>query len=461
VTTPASTYNWDTVFATPATAVNAAIVAKRSSPSGFNVPASADAPAVTARFGDWQVCGGDGKNLRLTVPMSKLTIDSDSFDSAAATIEIKLEALPHTGLSSPPKGILKKLVPKTTTRDPVADPVVVVVSIISKPEMHLIQHAMFEEVFKKWINSNLAAFNHIFAVVNLNEDIDKNEQWAFTTPSYIEYAYLDGGTPKDSLFSVLCMTGGRSGSHLTAQVNPNAIPATCTGGYLLSPTRYLSDLLAPAMEHCYGGLTLDDIELASDSSSIGLKPDRRVPLPRIEHKGTPYTPVLTALNIKILGNTMEISSQTRTEVSPGITAITNATHWYGIRLASAGERQTLQYYETQPPVIVPMTEKSAGITITEIIMAIITAIGVVIAGILTEGAALIVAAVIIGALGGLAAAAPEIIRLVNTDRSPSIDALVLNATQPITWPGANKFALQVAGLNESLQLGGTLHFAFS
>ena len=82
-----------------------------------------------------------------------------------------------------------------------------------------------QQAFNEWGNAHLEEFDHVFSVVNLNRLVDKG-QWGFVNPSYSSYAYLDlGGSVDDSLFGVLCMTGGRSGKNLNQQAAFNAIPS--------------------------------------------------------------------------------------------------------------------------------------------------------------------------------------------------------------------------------------------
>lgn len=454
----APTYGWDTVSAIPVPQVNAAIIATASSPRGFDYePEDGTSPELHATFGPWQVTqGGDGRNLRMSVPMPSLTVGATAIADVVATIEITLAELPHAEGPPPARGSLRKLVARATTDDPINDPVVVVVDVSAPQPLGLIQKAVISAGFSAWANANLDEFTHIFTVVNIDEEVDSDAQWAFVTPSYVDYAYLDGDSAATSTFAVLCMTGGRSGDTLTSQVSPNAIPAGTGGGYLVSAERYLTDLMMPALGHCYSGLTSEDVSVASDASSVNLNPGATVSLAPVEHDGSSYRPQLTRLDILVRGQTVQITSQTRTEVSPGITAITDATHWYHIALATRSDgSQTLRYVEAQPASIQHSTEQAPGIEILKWMLIAATAIGVIVAGVLTDGAAFVVAAVVIGALGGLAAATPDIIATANTDDSPSVDALVANTTSPITWPEV-AFHLTDARLNESLQLGGTL-----
>lgn len=453
----APTYGWDTVSAVQAVQVNAAIVAAGSSPASFDYqPADPSEPALHGTFGAWQVTtGGDGRNLRMTVPMPTVTFAATTLTDVVATIEITLTDLPHTDAPPPPRGTLRKLVAQTTTTDPVHEPVVVVVDLSAAHPLGLIQKAVVSAGFSAWVNAHLDAFTHVFAVVNIDDEIDADAQWAFAVPSYLDYSYLDGDSLDTSTFAVLCTTGGRSGAALTSQVSPAAIPAGTQGGYLVSAERYLQDLLLPALEHCYAGLAATDVAVASDASSVNLVPGATVTLPPVEKDGSSYTPQLTRLDIFVQGQTLEIVSQTRTPISMGITAVTDASHWYTITLGTLPDgSQTLRYVESQPASVQHSTDQDPGVEIFEWMMIAITAIALVVAGVLTGGATFVVAAVVIGALGGLAAATPAIIAVVNTDDSPSIDALVTNTTAPVVWPDV-EFHLTSAGLNESLQLGGT------
>jgi hypothetical protein len=53
---------------------------------------------------------------------------------------------------------------------------------------------------------------------------------------------------------------------------------------------------------------------------------------------------------------------------------------------------------------------------------------------------------------------PALIEKLNQDDSPSIDLLLVNAVDPITWTGSDVFRLDYASLNASLQLGGDPSF---
>ncbi len=466
----ALTYNWDTVFALPASIVNNAIIKKKSSPSrfkySFTPEGSTIESTVSANFGDWLITqGGDGKNLRMSVPLNTIAVLSGTevptfLGSANAVIEIKLHYVPHTDAPSPKSGKLMKLVPKNILESP-TDPVVTLVGEIKyQNPPGIVEKAVFEIGFRDWINANLAEFDHIFAVININDKIDSDAQWAFTKPTYTSYAFIDRDTLEDSVFGVLCMTGGRSGEKFTEQISPNAIPASSKAGFLISQRRFLDDLVKPALKLSYNGLTEDKLSISSDGTSLSLKIGETVQLKDVSHDGNKYSPLLKEFEITALGQTLKIYSHTKTEVSSGIYSISKATHWYNIKLGTKSNgKQTLKYSESQKAKITHETEKSVGVEIGEIIAGILTAIVVVIAGILTDGAAFVAAAAVIGLLGGMAAATPSIIAAANKDDSPDIDMLVINTTDPITWPDSKDFLLEYAGLNVSLQLGGNPQFA--
>ena len=75
-----------------------------------------------------------------------------------------------------------------------------------------------------------------------------------------------------------------------------------------------------------------------------------------------------------------------------------------------------------------------------------------------EGAAFVASGLIVGLALGANQITPAVIEQVNQNDSPSIDLLLVNSVNPIQWTGSNKFTLDYASLNVSLQLGGNPNF---
>ena len=98
----------------------------------------------------------------------------------------------------------------------------------------------------------------------------------------------------------------------------------------------------------------------------------------------------------------------------------------------------------------------------QIVIAIAAVVIAAILTLLTGGAFLIVALIILALLVGLLEALPNLIANAVgnevSDTSPSLALLVANATDPIRWQGGSDFVLTWAGMNDSLQLGGNPGF---
>lgn len=464
----ASTHGWDTAFAISAGDVNRAIVDKKTSPTGFAY--ADDSYKVTADFGHWQIAqGGDGKSIRLSIPMSniQLTVLSSgkviAIPSATTIAEIELACLPHTDTDQievvGSSGTAVALKAKTTSDDPDVPVFTVVETTVPEPgsvnEMTL---AVVGQTLQEWGNANLAEFNHVFSVVILN-DMEDSGQWQFVMPSYVSYAYLDnGGSVDSSLFGVLCMTGGRDGSANNSQIAYNAIPAGSVAGFLISQERTLYDLVRPAIKLAYPGLTDDNFLMDEAAEKLYLKDGVTVDLPSAVHEGGTYYPKLKSLTVSCEGSLFTLASYTETDIGLGITATCSTIHYYTLELTDGGNGQTLGFKSFQEPSVVNNTRQSEGATITEMIIAIAAAVALAVLTVLTDGAALIIGGLVIGLLLGADQILPPLIEKVNGDDSPSLDLLRVNAIDPIKWPNSQAFKLDYGMLNVSLQLGGNPGF---
>lgn len=459
--TEVQTYNWDTVFAIPVKYVNKAIADKGSSPKSFTYKDSLI--SLTGNFGTWQICqGGDGKNMRFAFSLSSLVMTmlstgkTTNVDSGNFVIEIILEYLPHTDPNNTnPNSKPVKLVVKSTSDDPDNPPVAKVMSSYDGSPGD-IEVAMLDLGITNWCNANLAEFDHIFAVVDLNTMVDT--KWQFVTPNYTSYGYVDGPTLDDSVFGVLCMTGNRTGENNDQQISPNAIPTNSVAAFLIAPQLMMNNLIAPAIANAYG-LSTSDFTLSPDGSTLTLNSGITPDLPPVQDdNGNSYTPTLQSLSIQTNGQVLELISTTQTVIDDalGVVATCTATHWYNITLGSTqnGNGQALNFSYAQPPSIVHSVAQTSEGVINEIFYDITIALAAAILIILTGGAAAVAVGVVAGLLIGAIDISAALEKSLNTDTSPAVDLLIANAVAPITWPDAGDFKLNNAGLNVALQLGG-------
>ncbi|HET7462633.1 MAG TPA: TULIP family P47-like protein, partial [Longimicrobium sp.] len=452
------TYGWDTAFAIPVPDVNRAIVDHESSPAGFSIQESTY--TVKADFGDWQITqGGDGKNVRMLLPLKHVVLhytttgQEYSFDSGQAVAEVELHYIPHTGDGD---GDPRALVVKTTT-DQVDTPVFSVIQMTLSPTPGTVTGALIQQALDDWGNANLDEFSHVFSVVDLNLMVDQGA-WGFVTPSYTSYAYLDGAGLDDSVFSVLCMTGQRSGAALSEQVSPHAIPAGSPAGFVVSQARTLYDLVRPAIMQAYPGLTDQNFLMNEDATELYLTDHASVSLPPVTQNGSTYYPRLTQLTVKANGALLTLTSYTETDIVTGITATCTSTHWYTLALGTSSAGQTIVFQEAQTPDIVHDIHQSPGSQLTQLIIEIVAGIAILLLVVLTDGAALVVGGLVAGLLLGADQIVPAAIEKVNHDDSPDVSLLLVNAVHPIRWSDSTDFSLNTAALNVSLQLGGNPNF---
>jgi hypothetical protein len=462
----ADTFGWDTVFAIPVPYVNKAIVDHKSSPRSFSFTDPYGKYSCQGDFGDWQICqGGDGENLRMILPVMNIkgwlkpekTTEKFIYEKLKVIIQIRLQFIPQEKQPNErKKGTFRNLIVLNRSKKP-TEPVCSLVSV--EWESGQMSPGFAEYVFEgaliNWCNSNLAEFEHVFTTVNLDRYIDK-KQWSFCNPTYTSYAYVDGKSLEDSVFGVLCMTGGHPPGNNLQQISPKTIPRGSQGGFLLSCERFLTDLVLPTLELQWKDAGTSKFTVSD--KLLQLSDGASVELPQVKHSGSTYTPYLKKFRLTVTGQVLEIYAYTEVSLSPGITGWCESYHWYTIGIGSNKNGQTLAYNQHQAPVSNHGTVHGPGVIVGEIILGILAGIVILILGIVTDGATFVVGAILVGLLFGTAAASPEIVQLVQQDAAPSIDLLALNVSHPVTWPDSKDFKLTFASLNDSLQIGGHLGF---
>lgn len=266
----ADTYNWDTAYGITFEKVNNSIVRANSSPANFtgsyvDVLGGGATYVIAASFGAWQLSGGSGDLVHMTLPLTNGTITpGGSAFSGSAEIEVKLNWLPQPGASSD-KGT-HHLKINLTTNDPVNSPIVSIVNMAVHPATLA---PVVQSALQTWLLAHLQQFNHVFSAVDLGAEADKaGFQWL--KPTKLGYAVnTEGATdPKNYVFGVLAMTESRPGVRLDHQISPNIIPTGADAGFLISQERFLSKLLLPGMAVLFKGATAADFTLGPDGTLV-------------------------------------------------------------------------------------------------------------------------------------------------------------------------------------------------
>ena len=452
-----STYGWDTAFAIQYKDANAAIVKARSSPKSFSQSAPDGSCSASGTFGDWQLAGGDGVDLHMSIPLANGTahFNGQSFDlaGAIAIVEIQLNYLPPPSAASqsPSDHDLK---PKTSPGDD-TEPASVL-QILGTATLTGMQKTVVQGLLGLWLNDNLSSFDHTFSAVTLNRFVDK-AAFKWLAPTSTGYACLKRSTADSSILSVLCMTEGRSPASLASQVSPNAIPESARSGFVIAQERFLEKMVLPGLPSAFPGSKLSDFAMSSDRTKvINVNPVKTKP---VKNAGSTYHPEVTDLEISVQGDQIVVYSKTKTDIALGSYSEVEVTSFQKLKLVNRPDgKQTLSYEEAQSPIknhTLKTTQTGKDLHLIVTVAAVILTIVLTIA---TDGAFLIVALIIVGLLVGLMAAIPaqisDVVGKKISNNSPSMALLTDNAVTPTVWAASGSFSLTSAVMAGSLVLGG-------
>jgi len=478
-----NTLGWDTVSSIPIKYINQAIVALNSSPPRMSYIAT-DKSAMTCDFDHWQISSGgkaSGQEIKFMLPCKNIKVSNQSslfgknsgkWAEVKFYVSIYLQWVAASDeLNKKPKVKTHHLVPRTSKIQ--SDiPVATYIGYKSdiKPLGSLVTFFNNEDEFARlvgdmlinWLCANLDKFTHIFAFVDLNKELDKNEAWAWCKPTDVGYAYLSGDSPDSSLLGVLCMTGGRKAGELQSyEIDQNIIPQGSIGGYLISDERFLLDLILPTLPQKFTNAKIVDWSITNPLNNNGkytytLTQKKSFKLDKIDHNGRQYQPMMTKFDVSMEAGYVEINTSTSTVINEWVTAYCDTTHKYHIFLDSA--TQTLGWKKLGEPLVVHhVSDKTPeGYKIA---MDVIGAVLAVIITISTDGAGIVLGAIVAGIFTGLANV-DSAIAASNKNISPDPSAeWVSNIQGGIKWSLGNSFHLKSSAINGPLQLGFDPHFS--
>lgn len=461
---PARTYGWDTAFAIRLDDVNATLAQPGVCPRAF---ACEPEPgyAIAGEFDAWELArGGDGTNLHFRLPIAhgRLEFRGETYplDGAAARVELRLRyrtAPPTAGAGS---GDAELLVVESRAAGGMDPASVLDVEPGTTPLDSLVV-ALARGALTVWLNANLEKFDHVFCAVNLGAHLD-DDAFGWLAPTDSGYAYVDGPDDDSSLLGVLCMTQGRAGGGRVPRLSASAIPAGARAGFSVSSGLFLREMVIPSLCKVLPGARASDFALDDDGSALTGR--RELALDPIQQSGSTYHPRIEELRVELVGEELQISTRTRTRISAGIELFVRQVCFLGLELGTRSDgAPALVYVQTREPIREHWTQVAPGIQVLEVLIPIIAALVIAILSLVTGGAALIAAAIVISLVAGTAAAVPSLIADIRggqvAERIPSLDSLVIHSTRGIRWSGATEFRLSAAALNGLLQLGGDPCFA--
>ncbi|MEN8130143.1 MAG: TULIP family P47-like protein [Pseudomonadota bacterium] len=465
----ATTSGWDSVNCIKIEIVNDVLKKSKSYPEYLKISMDAETGwEIDAKFGPWQIApGGTGAILMMKLPLtsSKMTYGVGELDirNGYALISIKLRYIPQAsvkGATATENSLtIEDLIADAQARSP-DDPAVTIQKInygSANPTEE--QAALYHASFAYLLNQNLAAFQHVFAVVNLNQAAAKEEfQWL--KPTYTSYAYFQGMDVAGSYFAILNQVSGHSPEGLTNQVSSSAIPSGANASILLSNRLFLERMVLPGLTRAFTNAASGDFTIPTTNDVIECNSE--VDLDPVKVAATNYTPKMNYFRLQIVGDEVQIHTKVSIHISPGIDAYINSTYYYVLGLVDKPDgSQTLDFEQSSAPDITSWHEVASWVTYTELVVALIGAvIGAVVGESIKEVTKKIIVVVIITVVAGVLAAIPAMIADIAANGAaealPPIGPMIDDAQSPVNWPESSGFELLTAELNGSLQFGGLL-----
>lgn len=480
ITTPtadqhrADTGGWDAVSCVKIGDINDAIRNAGTSPREFDISVG-QSSEVKGTFVHWRVAGGGaGPLINLTIPIRDLEITRNdvtkTLEEVHATVQVRMELAPSHRklLGAPPDTVEKLLVidigsnrdPNLLTSGP-NDHAAKVMGISGDEDLGMRHASALRLGLETWLNENLDAFEHVFATVNVSTKLDeetKGAAFAWLKPTDVSYAFgHNTKSDEDSVLAILCQTQGRSTDGLVSEADSQMIPEGCNAGVCISRSRFLRNMIGEALPKAFKGLTAKDITYKDKDAGLEIK--KPVKTTQVKHEGKTYDPIIHKMDVLLRDREMVIDSTTKTEVSPGIFSVCEATGYYGFGLMDRKDGgKTMGVVETRKMSMVESTEKTKAVTIIDIILGILAAIGGLVLTLVSFGTAttayFVVLAIVLGSLAGTISI--KVIEMVGEGNGPPVDLLLSNATSAVTWSTGATFDPKFAALNNGLQIGGHL-----
>ena len=274
-------FGWDTVFSCSYATANAAIVAAKSTPSGFNYTDSANTGATIAgTWAPWQITtGGDGQNLNLVCKIATGTASdagSETLDlgGCQVVIQIKLEALPDPAKAftnstlKPGTGVAHALKPKLTGT--ATDPAVAVIS--NTFHFKGLLGGALPQIFQEYFEANLVDFDHTFAVMMVGAESARGDfQWLKPTAVSYACADADDGSMSKSVFAVLSMTQNNpvgTNQHAIDNRMLANLPTGENSAFAISDAQVLAHIFLPGAVQVIQGSTPANFTIGNDNISI-------------------------------------------------------------------------------------------------------------------------------------------------------------------------------------------------
>lgn len=466
-----TTNGWDTVSICRVTALNTVIKAKKTYPS--SISHNIGKLSLSGDFDAWQVVtGGDGRNLKINVPIRSGTfIGRDpatdapiNFDLAKVSVDVyvKLNYFPLPDPKIANDGTYELYV-NTQSKDK-SDPIAAVVSL-DDPSNKIddTNQALLRLLFEKWLNmpENLKKFDTLFASVLINNMGKQSEEYKWLRATTISYAYTDKGTDDSSILGILCMTNNRSATGLPNQLPAVVLQKDDNAVFLISREVFLEYQLKPSLPFVFTDSPGAEYNLDKSGTTISAK---NLTMNKVNVGGIDYSPVAEKFEICFDETYIRTTTKIHTNISPGIDAYSTITTTQTLALSTnKNKEQVMTYAMVGDPDIVNSTQLAPWVVLTEVIVALIASVIISIVGIVASK----MVTLIVGIIIALVVAVVSIIIHVILEKAvagavmdalPPIEPMKKVVTAQIKWPfcAENAFELTDIYYSGAIALDGNL-----
>lgn len=325
----ASTFGWDTSFTTTYEVVNREIREKSTYPATFSNETETHAlldylsgantesyyqllkptfekgssVKLSGSWGQWQLeLRGNGNSIymRLPVTSGKIALGEmeESLDGGYIIAEVTLQYESQTDGTNPQK----KLLTLTASEQ---SQVVITDHCFPGLDPEGTLELLVEGTFKKYLNTEkvLKQFRYVFSTVNINDKASGDFAWL--KPSDTGYAvFVPGSNPTEaeSMFSILCMTEGKTAPpHIQQSVDASIFHGRARNAnavLCISPQNFCKNLLITAATKMMTGTSTEDFTYSSDGLELHNK--RQITFKNVEvAKGDTVDLAIKANNFSI------------------------------------------------------------------------------------------------------------------------------------------------------------------
>lgn len=402
--TSVSTFGWDTAYIASFPVVNEAIMKQQSYPKQFNY-VDATGITVSGNWTSWQLTpGGAGGDVQMICEVQSGTATGDgqngNLSGSQVVIQVNLKTVAATDPVNDPtakdKGTPQNLVVNTSGKG--LDPAVSIISSKYPNVQSVLLQDLLDSIFKNYFKTNIGEFNHVFAVMNLNEVADQDGfQWLKPTAFQYAVASPEDGSLENSAFGLIAMVQNNPVQPTMQQaVDVRALlnlPKGANSAFVISETMVAQNMLLRGAIATIQGSSAADFGFSSDGLSVTNTNQVTWGNFQTEHNGV-ISPTIAANNFVMRADDtyvyLEISDA-EYETSPGVTVHMNLTQKFSYSTVKASNGNYVFVPDITGfgnPSITANVSLSEGLQITEIVMGAVAAIAGVLCAVSAIGSAL-------------------------------------------------------------------------